>query len=153
MNETNYAQIIVSRIISIIIYIIFIINFIMSGIKMFFNDKSNLGRILLVVFVITMISMLLIKKIKNLIFVIKEIKEKKKFNFHIRNIGQIFMGLSFITLISGLLFKFLKTDTNGIIIYTFLIGMVIGIVLITIDKILVVLKIPNTVLEIDKSDE
>ena len=120
---------------------------------MFFNDKSNLGRILLVVFVIAMISMLVVKAIKNLISVIKEIKEKKKFNFYIRNIGQIIMGLSVITLISGLLFKFLKTDTNGIITRIFLIGMVIGVVLITIDKILVILKIPNAVLEIDKSDE
>ena len=62
------------------------------------------------------------------------------------------MGISFISLILGLLFRFIKTN-NNIIMYIFIIGMVVSIVLITIDKILIVLEINNIVLEIDKNDE
>ncbi|MBR5370285.1 MAG: hypothetical protein IK137_03160 [Bacilli bacterium] len=152
MNETNYARILITRSIAIIIYVLFSINFITSSIMMFINGKPKLVRLLLIILIIFFIFKQLIKSIKEIISVIKEIKEKKKFNLYLRNLGQAFMGLSFITFIFGILFRLLKNN-NEIIIKIFLFGMVISIVLITIDKILVILEINNAVLEIDKSDE
>ena len=152
MNETNYASILIKRIIATIIYLLFGSSYTISIIKIILNTKFNIERLVLFLVVIFFISILIIKSIKGIISVIKLIKETKKINIYIRNIGQVIMGLSFITLISGLLFRLLGNN-NDIIIKIFLFGMAISIVLITIDKILVILGINNRVLEIDKSDE
>lgn len=152
MNETNYASILIKRTIAIIIYLLFIITFTISIITMILNTSFNLQRLVIFSAIISFLVIQIVKSVKEIINVIKGIKENKKFNLYLRNIGQIFMGISFISLILGLLFRFIKTN-NNIIMYIFIIGMVVSIVLITIDKILIVLEINNIVLEIDKSDE
>ncbi len=153
MNETNYARILIKRFITIIICSLFTITFIRSSITMIIDGKTKLVKLVLFILIIFFLFKQLIKSIKEIISVIKEIKEKKKFNLYLGNIGQLIMGLSFITFIFGIVFRFLKTDTNDTIVYIFLFGMVISVVLITIDKILVILEINHAVLEIDKSDE
>ena len=152
MNETNYASILIKRTIAIIIYLLFGSTFTISIMTMILNTKFNLQRLIIFSAIITFLVIQIIKSVKEIINVIKEIKIRKKINIYLRNIGQVFMGLSFITLISSLLFRLLDA-TNNVIIKIFLFGMVISIVLITIDKILVILEINNRVLEIDKSDE
>ena len=140
MNETNYASILIKRTIAIIIYLLFGSTFTIGIIKMILNTSFNLQRLVIFSAIISFLVIQIVKSVKEIINVIKEIKENKKFNLYLRNIGQIFMGISFISLILGLLFRFIKTN-NNIIMYIFIIGMVVSIVLITIDKILVILEI------------
>ena len=153
MNETNYAQILIARLMAVIIYLVFIITFIVSSIMMILSNKTNYIELALIIFVIFLISTLFIKSIKSFISLIKEIKEKKKFNFYVRNIGQVFMGISGITLISRFLLKFLKIKSNGILIYIILFGIGMGILFLIIDKVLISTKTNNAIIEIDKSDE
>lgn len=152
MNETNYASILIKRIIATIVYLLFGSTYIISIMKMILITEFKLQRLLLFLVVIFFISLLIYKSVKGIIAVIKLIKETKKINIYLRNLGQVVMGLAFITLISGLLFRLLD-NTDKIIISIFLFGMVIGVVLITIDKILVIFNANPALLEIDKSDE
>ena len=152
MNETNYASILIKRIIATIIYILFGSSYTISIMKIILNTKFDLQRLLLFLVVIFFVFILIIKSIKGIIAVIKLIKETKKINIYIRNIGLLSMGLSFISLISGLVFDLIKNNNNSIF-YIFIFGLVIGVVLITIDKILVIFNANPALLEIDKSDE
>lgn len=151
MNETNYIGILIKRTIATIIYFLFGCSYTISIIKMILNTEFNLQRLLLFLVVIFFIAILIINSVKGIIAVIKLIKETKKINIYIRNIGVLSMGLSFISLVFGLVFNLL--ENNNIILCIFIFGFVIGVVLITIDKILVVFEVNNRVLKIDKSDE
>ena len=153
MNETSYARTLIARTISIIVYIVFIIDFIVLGIKMFITKTTSLIGVLALVLVLFIGTRQIIRSIKSINLVIKDIKEKKKFNLYVRNIGDIICGLSAATWIINYFLKFISIKIDTIFLKITIFGIIIGIIIIIIDKILEALKISNIILEIDKSDE
>lgn len=151
MNETNYVQNLIMKVTAIIIYMIFIIIFIVLGVLMFIKDDKSTASIIWPIVVVGFISYALFKKIKSLVSIIKEIKEKKKFNVYVRNIGEVFMGLSIITFFLRPMAKLF--EYNGHFIMIAIIGVIISIFILIIDWILEKTKTNNIIFEYDKSND
>ena len=153
MNETNYAYRLIKRTIAIIIYLIFGSTFSISIINMIFNNKFNLQRLVIFSLIIFFISFQIVKSVKEIISVIKSIKETKKINIYFRNIGQVFIGVSVITIISSILFSKLKIELTNMFYKVMIIGVVIGVIFIIVDSIMEAINANNIMIEIDKSNE
>ena len=153
MNETNYAYRLIKRTIAIIIYLIFGSTFSISTINMIFNNKFNLQRLVIFSLIIFFISFQIVKSVKEIISVIKSIKETKKINIYFRNIGQVFIGVFVITIISSILFSKLKIELTNIFYKVMIIGVVIGVIFIIVDRIMEAINANNIMIEIDKSNE
>ena len=153
MNETNYAQTLIKRIIAIIIYLLFGSMFTNSIIRTLLNAKFNLLKLVLFSFVIFFMVMRIIKSVKDIIIVIKEIKKTKKINIYIRDIGQVCIGVSIIAIITNLALLMFNIKLSGTFYKIIAIGVIIGIILHIIDNIMESMKANNIILEIDKSDE
>ncbi len=153
MNETNYAYRLIKRTIAIIIYLIFGSTFSISTINMIFNNKFNLQRLVIFSLIIFFISFQIVKSVKEIISVIKSIKETKKINIYFRNIGQVFIGVFVITIISSILFSKLKIELTNIFYKVMIIGVVIGVIFIIVDSIMETINANNIMIEIDKSND